>query len=168
MCAMARQGSRIMWSYAGLLMHNANLVFVLFDMWLNKLTLEPNHRYFVLLFGLSYQYFATIFNFYTGVWYYFFLDTDKPVSIIGYPGNLVFWVFLFDRLVRWQRWPVFGGKQSRGGGGRGDGAPSAGGGAVAPRTRSAKTPREPSNAKAARSRSPGKRAASRGRSSRQG
>ncbi len=48
---------------------------------------QAGHKHFVMQWAVLYGVFANIFHYYTGIWYYFFMDTSKPVCIAGYPGS---------------------------------------------------------------------------------
>ncbi|EKX39912.1 hypothetical protein GUITHDRAFT_113904 [Guillardia theta CCMP2712] len=59
---------RVLYSFSGLSFHCLNLVFMLLEFSLNKISIERAHRPFILLFGCAYVEFATVFHSLFGVW----------------------------------------------------------------------------------------------------
>jgi hypothetical protein len=64
---------------------------------LNKLHLVDAHMPYAVLFGVCYVIFAWYWFSRHKVYYYFFLDLSKPISVVGYSATLVmlptfFWI----------------------------------------------------------------------------
>lgn len=73
-----------MFKFFPLLFHNANVVFMVYEIFSNKLTFSINHFPFVLLFGCAYSAFSWWFFASRKVFLYFFLDYDEPYAIFAY------------------------------------------------------------------------------------
>lgn len=69
-----------------LLMHNANVIFMLVESILNDIPFQMNHIPFALLYGLTYVAFSWAWFQYKGVFYYFFLDYGRPWAVLMYMG----------------------------------------------------------------------------------
>jgi hypothetical protein len=72
-----------------LLFHNANVVFMVFEMIFNKIPLHLWHLPFILIYGMSYSIFAWYWHWKRGFYYYFFLDYHRPDAIYWYVGLMV-------------------------------------------------------------------------------
>lgn len=71
------------------LFHNANALFMAVDIVLNKITMRFSHIAFIQLFGLAYVLFAWNLHSRSGIFFYFFLDYDRPYAILWYAGLFV-------------------------------------------------------------------------------
>jgi hypothetical protein len=72
-----------------LLFHNANVAFMVAECLLNRLPFSRWHFTFVVLYGLCYVYFSWFWFSLTGVFYYFFLDYERPYAIVAYLGLMI-------------------------------------------------------------------------------
>ena len=71
-----------------LMMHNLNVVFVATEVILNRLSFDLNHIPFIWLYGMSYIFFSWYWHSKVGVFYYFFLDYERPYALIWHLGLL--------------------------------------------------------------------------------
>lgn len=71
------------------LCHNANAVFMAVDLLLNRLPMPFPHIAFIQLFGLAYVLFAWRLHAKRGIFFYFFLDYDRPYGVCWYLGLFV-------------------------------------------------------------------------------
>jgi hypothetical protein len=69
-----------------LLMHNANLLFMVIELILNRIPFVLYHFPFVLLYGIIYATFAWILFHYREVFYYSFLDYGRKGAVFWYLG----------------------------------------------------------------------------------
>lgn len=69
-----------------ILCHNANALFMGIEISLNKLSMPFSHIAFIQLFGLIYVIFAWKLHNTNGIFYYFFLDYDRPYAVWWYVG----------------------------------------------------------------------------------
>jgi hypothetical protein len=72
-----------------LLMHNANVIFMLVESILNDIPFKMNHIPFAFLYGMMYVAFSWFWFQYKGVFYYFFLDYGRPWAVLMYTGVLL-------------------------------------------------------------------------------
>lgn len=72
----------------GLLFHNANVVFMVFEIICNRIPLEIWHIQFMILYGMLYSVFSWFWNWRRGVYYYFFMDYERPGAVYWYVGLL--------------------------------------------------------------------------------
>lgn len=79
-----------------ILVHTANLWFMMLEMSANALPFNWAHFPFVILLGLSYVMFSWIWFSFTGVYYYFFLDCRNWWAVGAYIG-LIGSISLFFR-----------------------------------------------------------------------
>lgn len=70
-----------MFTYTPLLTHNANVIFMTAELFLNKLSFHPSHVLFVIIFALAYVLFAWYWYYVTGVFYYIFLDYNSSFVV---------------------------------------------------------------------------------------
>ena len=80
-----------------LLMHNANIIFMVSELILTAVPVNPFHFVFAILWGALYVVFSWFWLGSTGVVYYFFLDYRKPrtaLYIIGLIAALSVFYFL--------------------------------------------------------------------------
>lgn len=69
------------------ILHNLNSVFMAIEMVLNRLPVFWTHLSFVQCFGLAYVLFAWLYVYKKlGVFYYFFLDYNRPYAVAWYLG----------------------------------------------------------------------------------
>lgn len=68
------------------LCHNANAVFMGVELLLNRLSMPFPHIAFIQLFGLAYVIFAWRLHSKMGIFFYFFLDYDRPYAVVWYLG----------------------------------------------------------------------------------
>eukprot|EP00931_Biecheleriopsis_adriatica_P045756 TRINITY_DN26213_c0_g1_i1.p1 TRINITY_DN26213_c0_g1~~TRINITY_DN26213_c0_g1_i1.p1 ORF type:complete len:259 (-),score=22.38 TRINITY_DN26213_c0_g1_i1:104-880(-) len=79
----AKQGAvTILLSYQGHIMHSLNLVFILSDMWISGQTMQLADMPFGISWGLTYLVFEWIFQHFTGVWHYPFLNYTLPFTLL--------------------------------------------------------------------------------------
>jgi hypothetical protein len=78
-----------------LLMHNANIVFMCFEFWINQLPFVFTHIVFMLFYGLAYVSFSWFWFWSRGYYYYFFLDYDRQGAIWWYIALIIFLCLLF-------------------------------------------------------------------------
>ena len=69
-----------------ILCHNANALFMGVEISLNQLSMPFSHIAFIQLFGLTYVIFAWKLHQSKGIFYYFFLDYDRPYAVWYYGG----------------------------------------------------------------------------------
>ena len=69
-----------------LLFHNANVLFMVFEMLSNRIPLELSHLPFMLMYGMAYSAFAWYWHWLRGVYYYFFMDYERADAIYWYVG----------------------------------------------------------------------------------
>ncbi len=84
-----------------LLLHNANIWFIAIEFILNCLYLQIYHLPFILMYGLFYAIFAWIWHYYRGFYYYFFLDYERPYSLVWYAGLLFALAMMFGVFCLW-------------------------------------------------------------------
>ena len=72
-----------------LLMHNANIIFMVTEGCINKIPIYMSHVPFVVLYGIIYVLFAWIWFQYRGIFYYFFLDYGRPYALFWYIGLII-------------------------------------------------------------------------------
>lgn len=72
-----------------LLMHNANIIFMVAESCINKLPIDMSHLPFVVLYGVLYVIFAWVWFQFRGVFYYFFLDYARPYALFWYIGLII-------------------------------------------------------------------------------
>jgi hypothetical protein len=87
-----------------LLMHNANVMFMLFEGANNRLPVLLPHIVFGVLYGILYTVFAWVWHWHKGIFYYFFLDYARKdavlchlaliaaLGVFFYVGVLVSWL----------------------------------------------------------------------------
>ena len=73
-----------MFLWPALVMHNANLVFMIAELWVNGFIVSPNHAPFAVLFGCAYIVFAWAWFARTGVFFYFFIDHTRPMALVSH------------------------------------------------------------------------------------
>jgi len=78
-----------------LLMHNANVLFMMIEFNYNSIPFNFHHFTFMLLYALAYVFFSWIWFQYKGIFYYFFLDYASPYAILWYIGLLIGVLVLF-------------------------------------------------------------------------
>lgn len=79
---LKRGGSNeVMFMWAGQVMHNCNLLFMLTELLLNRLPFVPAHFCFAVGYGMWYVVFSWCLLCYAGVVFYPFLDPSKPWHI---------------------------------------------------------------------------------------
>lgn len=71
------------------LMHNANVIFMTFEMIFNRLPINLCHLQYGVLWGIVYTIFAWVLYKYKGFYYYFFLDYNRPSAVLWYIGLTV-------------------------------------------------------------------------------
>lgn len=84
-----QQPSTTFFLIPALVMHNLNVITMTGELLLTDMSFALWHFPFVLLFGCSYIIFQWIYVHRSGVFYYFFLDYDKPGAIFWYIGLIV-------------------------------------------------------------------------------
>ncbi len=72
-----------------LLFHNANVLFMVFEMLSNRIPLTLSHLPFMLMYGMAYSAFAWYWYWLRGVYYYFFMDYHRGDAIYWYVGLMV-------------------------------------------------------------------------------
>lgn len=86
-----------------LLMHNANVVFMLLESACNRLPFLLPHIVFGVFYGVLYVVFAWLWFWHKGVFYYFFLDYEHPHAVLCHLGLIaalgVF--FYFGVVISW-------------------------------------------------------------------
>ena len=82
-------GLRIMYSWFGMVAHNANVAMIFAELLANRLPLRASHFPFVPLYGLAYLAFAIWLWHSGGPLYYFFLAHDKPLAFAAYLAILL-------------------------------------------------------------------------------
>jgi hypothetical protein len=79
-----------------LIMHNANIIFMMIDAILNKIPFVAIHATFAVLYAIAYVVFSWFWmRFGHGIFYYFFLDFDKPFALAWHAALLVALSFFF-------------------------------------------------------------------------
>jgi hypothetical protein len=79
-----------MFTIIPLTMHNANVIFMAIEMFLNKLPFVAMHACFIILYAISYVVFSWFWmKFGHGIFYYFFLDYDKPYALAWHVALLI-------------------------------------------------------------------------------
>eukprot|EP01038_Epipyxis_sp_PR26KG_P004484 gene4484-6338_t len=73
----------------GILMHNANVIFMTFELVVGRVPFSTWHFPFILLYGSSYAVFSWIWNYYKDVFYYFFMDYNRSGAVYWYIGLMV-------------------------------------------------------------------------------
>lgn len=71
------------------LCHNANSIFMGVEIALNRLSMPLSHIAFIQLFGLAYVVFAWNLHRKKGIFFYFFLDYDRPYAVFWYLGLFI-------------------------------------------------------------------------------
>jgi len=71
-------------SFPAISMHNANVLFMLVEMRLNRLTFVRSHVVFTLYFGCAYVVFSWLWYLKTHLFFYFFIDMRSPIVFAGY------------------------------------------------------------------------------------
>eukprot|EP00961_Rhodomonas_salina_P006629 90074-Rhodomonas_salina.1 len=79
--AQAQRGLKMFFSFWALCFHNLNVVFMGLELAVNALPFRRAHAPFAALYGVCYVCFSWVFHHYTGVWYYFFLDYNRPYPV---------------------------------------------------------------------------------------
>lgn len=77
-------------------MHNANVIFMAAEFMINDIPLKFVHFPFILMYGVTYVIFAWIWHYYSGIFYYFFLDYDRKDAVAWYTGLLLFMMLIFS------------------------------------------------------------------------
>jgi hypothetical protein len=72
-----------------LIMHNFNIWYMAFEFVANQLPFAGWHVSFVLTYALAYAIFSWFWHYYKGIYYYFFLDYERPGAIGWYVGLLL-------------------------------------------------------------------------------
>lgn len=76
----------ILFRPVALLTHNANIVFMVFELLVNRLRFHATHFTFAIIFGLLYIVFSWVLYSRIKLFYYFFLDYNRKDNIIVYTG----------------------------------------------------------------------------------
>ena len=79
-----------------LLMHNANVVFMALEGAGNRLPIVFSHFPFVALYGITYVVFSWIWFHHKGVFYYFFLDYERPHAALSHLGLIIVLAIFFE------------------------------------------------------------------------
>jgi hypothetical protein len=81
--------------------HNLNVVFMLAEMYLNRLPFVHSHYLFALYYGIVYIVFTWLYCLSTGIVFYFFIDWRKWIVVPGYTVliGLLYASFAGSRLV---------------------------------------------------------------------
>lgn len=75
-------------SPVSLLAHNFNVLAMMVEVCLSRMTVQIRHLPYVILFGLAYICFSWIWFELTGIFYYFFLDYEHPNALLWLMGLL--------------------------------------------------------------------------------
>ncbi len=78
-----------------LLMHNANVVFMMIEFFLNQIPFNIWHFTFMLFYALAYTVFSWWWFWYKGIFYYFFLDYGRAWAVVYHILLLIFVMVLF-------------------------------------------------------------------------
>lgn len=79
----------LFFSVFSLMMHNCNIWYMAFEFIANQLPFVGWHVCFLLFYALSYAVFSWFWHYYKGIYYYFFLDYERPGAIFWYIGLVV-------------------------------------------------------------------------------
>jgi len=80
-----RRGSiTLLLSPAGHAMHSFNTIFILFDMWLSRQSMQPADMFLGVCWGSAYVVFEWVFHHYTHAWHYPFLNYNLPYAWAAY------------------------------------------------------------------------------------
>jgi hypothetical protein len=74
--------------FFSLLFHNANVLFMLIEILTNRIPFIFTHFPFLVAYGLCYVMFSWYWFEKNGIFYYFFLDYDRPYALFWYFGLL--------------------------------------------------------------------------------
>jgi hypothetical protein len=78
------------------LMHNANVAFMVSELFLNKLPIILEHNILCFFWGISYTFFAMYWFKLHGFYYYFFLDNSKPFAPLWTVGLIGVYSIFFS------------------------------------------------------------------------
>lgn len=70
-------------------MHNANVGYMAFEFVANQLPFVIWHIVFMLFYATAYVIFSWIWHHLRGIYYYYFLDYERPGAIFWYLGLLI-------------------------------------------------------------------------------
>lgn len=71
------------------LMHNGNIMFMTFEILVNRLPFNFLHFQFALVWGMVYTFYAWIYHYNFGYYYYFFLNHERKDAILWYGGLML-------------------------------------------------------------------------------
>jgi len=92
LCPLARMNGRdaVFWSLNALMMHNANIFFMMVELFYNGLPFYEQHFPVLIIWGCSYVFFAwIIYFFWHGIFYYIFLEYKFWFSFLMYLGVIL-------------------------------------------------------------------------------
>lgn len=64
--------------------HNLNVIFMSIEMYVNRLSFVRVHALFIMMYGAAYIVFSWLFYWFTGIFFYFFIDWRSPFTVIWY------------------------------------------------------------------------------------
>lgn len=80
--AKRTDGHKQFFTWEPLLMHNANIAFMIAELLLTAIPVHPVHFSFAAILGVSYVIFSWFWFWSTGVFYYFFLDFRRKKAVL--------------------------------------------------------------------------------------
>ena len=88
-CKKDNLPTKLFFQFLPLVMHNANIAYMAFEFIANQLPFVIWHIVFMLFYATAYVIFSWIWHQLRGIYYYFFLDYERPGAILWYLGLLV-------------------------------------------------------------------------------